>query len=232
LLDAGGLPPADIAANLRDLERINTWLGGARAVLAHTRRILREGTGPVSVLDIACGGGDLLRRLASQAHKCGRDLAGVGLDRNQTVLDYARAHSAHLPGLSWVRGDARQLPFAPRSFDLVLCSTFLHHLPPVAAGTFLQQAAALSRDWLVVTDVVRSSLAYAAFVAFAGLLGAHPVTHCDGAVSLRRAYLPAELTGMATQAGLAEWRVHRHSFARMTLVGRVAPEGSSPCACC
>jgi len=59
------------------------------------------------------------------------------------------------------------------------------------------------------------------------VLGFHPVTRHDGAMSVRRAYSPEELAGFASEAGLSEWRLDRHLFSRMTLAGRVDTEGEA-----
>jgi len=225
LLDQPGLPPEDVAANLADLELVNRRLGGARSVLAHVGPALEGVPAPATarVLDIACGAGDVLRSLAQRTRSEGRAMLGVGVDLNPLVIAYARARAADLPELLWVRANALRLPFAPRSFDLVICSTFLHHLSPEGAVTLLRQARKLSRGWLIAADLGRSRMARLGFPALAWLAGFHPVTRYDGAVSLRRAYTPAELTELARAAGLTNWRVHGHRFSRMTLV--CGPDG-------
>jgi 2-polyprenyl-3-methyl-5-hydroxy-6-metoxy-1,4-benzoquinol methylase len=216
-LDEGRLSAAEVAANLRDLALINRFMGGAHSVLAHLPRVLprRE---PLQVLDIACGAGDVLRALARELRRRGRRLSAVGVDANPHVLAHARTNSSDLPEVHWVRADARRLPFPPRTFDLVVCSTFLHHLSPAEAPAFLRRAASLSRGWLLVADLTRSSSAAAGFALLAPLLRFSPVTRHDGAASLRRAYRPSELRAFATQAGLHHGRVVTHAFSRMALV--------------
>ncbi len=94
-LDQGLLRPSEIEANLEDLAFVNRHLGGARAVLAHVRSAFDE-LGPgarLSLLDVACGGGDLLRTLAREARRQEVSLMGVGVDLNGAVLGYARAAS-------------------------------------------------------------------------------------------------------------------------------------------
>jgi len=219
-LDERRLSAAEVVANLHDLERVNRLLGGARSVLAHVPRAL-EGLAqgrPVRVLDIACGAGDVLSAVALVVKRRGLVIKGVGVDVNPDVLAYARRISRHLPELRWVCADARLLPFPPRSFDLVVCATFLHHLSPVEAPVFLHRAASLSRGGLIVADLIRSAPAAAGFALVARLLRFSPVTRHDGAVSLRRAYQPTELREFARAAGLRDGRVSKHPFNRMTLV--------------
>ena len=118
-LDRPGLSPREIAANLRDFERVNRWLGGARSVLAHMAPVFDAAAGrPLRALDIACGAGDLLRALAHRARRRGVKLAGVGVDANPVVIACARAAAQGFAALTWVQADALNLPFAPGSFDL------------------------------------------------------------------------------------------------------------------
>ncbi len=143
---------------------------------------------------------------------------GVGVDLNAKVLGYARAASRDFPELRWVRAQALELSFARGSFDVVMCSSFIHHLGPESAAAFLRQATALARRRLIAADLQRSVLAQVAFRAIAWLAGLHPATKHDGTASLRRAYVPEELADIACSAGLTGCRVYQHPFCRMTLV--------------
>ena len=222
-LEQGRLSRPEVVRNLRDMEVVNRHLGGTRSVLAHLRPVfasLRPGD-PATVVDVASGGGDLLRAITRAARARGVRLRAIGLDLHPEALRYARSHSRHYPELTWIRGTSDQLPFPPRSFDLVLCSCFLHHLSPERATEFLRGAADISRGWVIAADLVRSRTAYLAFRAVAPIPGLHPVTRHDGAVSIQRAYSPKEVAAFAAAAGLSGWRLQRHPFARMTLTSRV-----------
>jgi cyclopropane fatty-acyl-phospholipid synthase-like methyltransferase len=71
------------------------------------------------VLDVGCGKGWMLRRLASRF-----DIRATGLEINRTFAAEARAQSA-AQGLSGrieiVQGDAMDYRAEPASFDLVMC---------------------------------------------------------------------------------------------------------------
>ena len=72
------------------------------------------------VLDLGCGSGYLNRKNAPA------DFRIYGLDLSNAYLAIARqqAHSD-----VFIQGDALQLPFKDQSFDLVICSEVLEHLP-------------------------------------------------------------------------------------------------------
>lgn len=88
---------------------------------------------PESILDAGCGEGELLRRgLLSIAQT-------VSLDRSREALAEIRTHTPHCHP---VCGSVLQLPFAPASFDAVVCLEVLEHLedPAVAVRELLRVA--------------------------------------------------------------------------------------------
>jgi len=77
------------------------------------------------VLDLGCGEGRHLHGLAMHD-----DILAVGLDRNISDLETARAKWAELFSrpLRLTAGDAYALPFPDEHFDAVICSEVLEHL--------------------------------------------------------------------------------------------------------
>ncbi|MBX6768585.1 MAG: methyltransferase domain-containing protein [Actinomadura rubrobrunea] len=74
-----------------------------------------------TVLDVACGPGNVTRALAAGVAEDG---LVVGLDASRTMLEQAVAHTRPSPGrtaVGYVRGNAVDLPFRDASFDAVCC---------------------------------------------------------------------------------------------------------------
>jgi ubiquinone/menaquinone biosynthesis C-methylase UbiE len=80
------------------------------------------------VLDLGCGTGRLLQRLA----KSFPQLYGVGLDASPEMLRQARQKSRrYAPRLIYIEGDAVHLPTATAQFDAVFNTiSFLHYPQP------------------------------------------------------------------------------------------------------
>ena len=80
-----------------------------------------------TLLDIACGPGIHSRPYARQVPYGGV----VGLDLSMPMLIYAsaRAQSEGIENLIFVHGDAHDLPFHDREFDVVSCCGALHLFP-------------------------------------------------------------------------------------------------------
>ena len=77
----------------------------------------------------------------------------VGLDRSYPFVAYA-AHTD--PTGFHLVADAVRIPFADHSFDVVLLSYLLHHLPPDTVPAVLREASRVARAYLVITDHLQS----------------------------------------------------------------------------
>src|SRR5438874_463839 len=88
-MDQPGLDPAQHARALRGLARINWWSrsGGILwpALLAEARA-----AGPLRVLDLATGAGDVPIRLSRRARSAGINLCIEGCDVSAVAVEYAR----------------------------------------------------------------------------------------------------------------------------------------------
>jgi SAM-dependent methyltransferase len=199
LLDSAS--DAEAGENLRDLALIDRWLGGRRALRAAVRGL--PGAPPAAVLDVGAAFGS-----------AANSISGASV----TSLDLHWRHLRLAPPPRLV-ADAFQLPFAAASFDVVVCSLFLHHFPDDRAVELLRAFARVARRAVVVIDLERNWLAER-FLPWTRLLFRwSPITLHDGPVSVRAAFTPEELAALARRAGLERIRVRRHPpWFRISLV--------------
>jgi SAM-dependent methyltransferase len=223
-LDLGRGTPADVAANLAEMARLNRWLGGQSALGRHLYPRLECAPRESRVLDLGTGGADGAGAIARWARARGLAPRVTGLDWAARNLAVARAGAAGSAGVALLQADARQLPLAPKSVDFVVSNLLLHHFPPAAARSLLAAAFAAARRSLVFCDLVRGRLPLLAFRLVQPALARHPFTRHDGQLSIRRAYTPAELRALAAEAGLASARVHVHWPWRVALVADREPD--------
>lgn len=219
-MDESGADPVQLARSLRDLGRVNRWLGGTRTVLRHLAGMLRRlPPGEYRVLDVATGLADVPLALTRHARRTGQRLRIVGVDFHAETLRLARDHVRHEPAVSLVRADARALPFAAGGFHFALCSTALHHFGREEAVQVLRELGRVATLGVVVNDLRRSrSALWGAQLLAATLWRRSPMTRHDGPLSVQGAFTAAELRTMAEAAGLAGAKVTHHPMFRVALV--------------
>lgn len=75
------------------------------------------------VLDIACGTGEIIFRLA-QTYP---NVKFIGIDLTPEMVELARVKTKQLPNIEIQQGNATKLSFPPNEFIVVICSEAFHH---------------------------------------------------------------------------------------------------------
>jgi SAM-dependent methyltransferase len=219
-------PPAERAASLADIERLNAWLGGHALTLRWVARALaRLPRGrPVWILDVGAGEGGLAARLVEWARRAGLAIRVVALDCDPDSARRARVRVAAYPEIAVVCGDASALPVRPTGVDLVVSVLTLHHLAPTLAAGALGEMARASRLGFVVNDLWRARLALFFVWLATRLLRCHRISRHDGPLSVRRSYSPAEIRSLADRACVRRLTVRCYPWlARVITVGGDGP---------
>jgi SAM-dependent methyltransferase len=185
-----GVSDEEALRSLADIRFVNRWLGN-RGRLADAVRPYLEGSSRPRLLDVGCGSADIPAHLARTAT---RPTMAVGVDIKLLHLQAAPREVRR------VRADVRALPFAPRSFDVVLASLFLHHFDAPEVADVLRGLFALARGALVINDLRRARLPYAFARATFPLLLRSRVSRNDGLLSIRRAFTRDELAAAFAEA--------------------------------
>lgn len=201
LMDDLSRPASEFELAYRELAIINRRLGGIRAI----ERFLPAGRN-LSILDVAAGGCDIGDALV-QSRSC----KVVSLDINPQGLKRTRLTTP-------VVGDGTLLPFPDTTFDAVICSLSFHHLTDAECAQVLREMWRTSRGCVLVNDLHRHAIAYAAIWVLARLFSHSVMVKHDGPASVSRAFRPDDLQEIAKRAGVRA-RVHRSFPFRLVLVG-------------
>lgn len=201
----GPLDMGILAGNLRDLVRINRWLGGTRLSTHAIARLLATAPQPgaVSLLDIGTGAGDIPAALIERFKTQGIPLTVTAVDEREEMLRIAADRVGPRDGLSFqITDGGSRLPFPDDSFDITHCSLLLHHLEPDEAIDLLREAARVGRLGVIVNDLDRATRFWLGAWLLGHLVTRNRYTRHDAPLSVRRAYRPTEVERMATDAGL------------------------------
>jgi len=214
-LDNPDTPSALRERSLRDVQRANALLGGTHAVLAELARLFPTLGERATLLDVGTGLADIPSRAARSARRGGVALTTVAVDEAESLLRASRPRVDASVG-----ADARRLPFADASVDVVTCSQVLHHFPDEEIPVVLRELQRVARRYVVVSDLRRSWVAAAGFWAIAWPLGFHAITRHDGFTSVLRGFTTGELARHVRHATDRAPDVRRHPGFRVTATWR------------
>ncbi len=203
LMDQPGLDEQQHRQALLGLERINRLSLSAGIFWPALARLARRlHPRPCRILDVATGGGDVLRDLGRRARKVGVELQLAGCDISPVALKYAENQS---------RGEGSIIRFfqcdvlrgeLPGEYDAVITSLFLHHLEEEQAVMVLRRMAGAARRMVLVNDLERSPLGFVMAWVGSRLLSRSRIVHVDGPRSVEGAFTLSEALTLAQRAGL------------------------------
>jgi SAM-dependent methyltransferase len=221
-LDGVDLSPVELERYLRDLARFNSGMLGRWIIVSWLRSALQNVSSgePLTLLDVGCGNGDLLRAIRRWARRRSVRLRLLGLDCSRETIRIARAATEAADEIDYRIGDI--FVFKPdMPVDFVVSSLLTHHLSDQSIVEFLRWMEGISRKGWFIYDLQRHAVPYH-FMAVAGAaLRLHPMVVHDGRVSVTRSLTRGEWNERIADAGIAREAVHLHWFLYRLLVGRL-----------
>lgn len=217
-MDDPDLPAAAYEAALRDLERVNRLTRTHAPTLAWLERaaILVPPGRAVSVLDVACGRGDLLRAIAARFARLGRPVRLEGIDLNPRSAEAA----ARLGGaIAYRTGNVFDYRPQPRP-DFIVSSQFTHHLADEDVVRFLAWSEANAVQGWFVSDLHRRRFSYYGFRVLCRAMFWHPIVRLDGTASIARSFRPDEWRALLRRARIRGAEITTHMPSRLC-VGRL-----------
>jgi ubiquinone/menaquinone biosynthesis C-methylase UbiE len=216
LLD-GDLDPRILRANLRDLARVNRWLGGTRLSWRALRPLLGESAAEFRLLDVGSGLADIPLGLSRMAAAAQLDVDVVATDVRPEIVELARVHVARAGRVHVQPARADGIDAPDASFDIVHCSLVIHHLGRDEAISLLGEMGRVASRAVIVNDLDRARHWWLLAWLLTRVTTLNRYTRHDAPLSVKRAYRPDEVRDMAAAAGLREvarhWAWPRYRYA-------------------
>lgn len=180
---------------LTDLKVVNKWLGGNAITLDGMEQLLGDFSKnkPLTILDVGCGDGEMLRQCARWGAKHQIKLKVIGIDANPHILKEAMTRSQHLENSSFkvmdVFSENEELP----KFDIAMCTLFAHHFSEAEIIELLKKLSLKAKVGVVINDLHRSRWAFWLFRIFGFVFLRTKIAKHDGLVSVARGFKKKEL---------------------------------------
>ncbi|MFI4981646.1 MAG: methyltransferase domain-containing protein [Nevskiales bacterium] len=189
----------DYARCLGDLARVNVVTLTYRPTLAWLARETR-GLTSFSLLDVACGHGDMLRRIRRWCVRRGIEARLEGIDLNPWSMRAARGATPADAAITWRTGDV----FACQAtYDFIVSSQFAHHLTDDDVVRFIRWMETHAVHGWFIGDLHRHWFPYYGFGLLAWVAGWHRFIRGDGRISIARSFVPADWRRLTEAAGLS-----------------------------
>ena len=184
------------------IAQINRYLGGNKLTLSGLKEVLPGlSTEKVyTIVDLGCGNGDMLRKIADFGKKKGIQFKLIGVDANKTTSQYAKVLSEKYDNIEFHHLDVFSKDFAEMEYDIALSTLFLHHFGDDKAVHLVKQLMKRASIGVIVNDLHRNRIAYYLFSIIATIVG-NPMVKKDGLISILRGYKRIDLEKYAEQVG-------------------------------
>ena len=173
---------------------INKRLGGNQATISGLHSLLKTESknAVISIVDLGCGSGDMLRAVADFGRRNNFAFKLTGIDANDYTVNYARKLSANYPEISYIKMDILSDEFSGITFDIAITTLFLHHFTNQQIENLLIPVVERVRIGVIINDLHRSRTAYYLFKAVSFFIK-NAMVKTDGAISVLRGFKKNEL---------------------------------------
>ncbi len=199
-----------VTQTLHELDVINRWLGGNAVTFSAIRKMLKAHGQPddtVSIADLGCGSGNMLRRLAAYGRSVGIPMKLIGIDANPNIIAYAREQSTDYPELTFEAMNVLSPEFAALQYDIIAGTLFFHHFDDATLEKLLPQLVRQSRIGVVINDIHRHPIAYHSIRLLTRLFSRSAMVRYDAPLSVRRSFRRADWERLLDHAGLSTYQM-------------------------
>ncbi len=208
ILDDFELQGNDLAQNLRELQLVNSNLGGYSLVKEGVEQIIeKKGLAQqVRIVDIGCGGGDSLRELSKWSAKKNFNLELTGIDANANAIAFAEDQSTNYPEIKFRQLNIFSKEFKALEYDIIMFNLFVHHFEEDQIISFLKVCRE-KQAVVLINDLQRSAVAYTLFRFSSRVFDFSRISRHDGLLSIRKAFTRKDLKELMIASGFTEFSI-------------------------
>lgn len=194
-----------VEQTLRELDVINRLLGGNAVTLSGVKEMIRNRKSSdhaITVVDLGCGSGYLLRQLADYGRRNKVPMQLTGIDANPFITDFARNQCRAYSEIRIETQNVFAADFAHQHFDIVVGTLFFHHFDNDTLSSLLPQLVRQSRIGVLINDIHRHPLAYHSIRLLTRWFSSSPMVRFDAPLSVRRAFAREDWNRIFSNGGL------------------------------
>ena len=201
----------ELNQTLRELKTINRWLGGNYVTTSGLAKIFRSyPQDSYSVVDIGCGGGDMIRVMDDWAKSLKKPIKFTGIDANRNIIELAAVRLADLPKVTWNVQNVFDNEFSEEKVDISTCTLFTHHFTDSELVTLLNSLRAKSRLGIVINDLHRHPFAYYSIRWLTRVFSKSKMVQHDACLSVLRSFSRSDWERILQSAEIENFEISWH----------------------
>jgi ubiquinone/menaquinone biosynthesis C-methylase UbiE len=208
-MDQPDVAEHEIQQALRELETVNTRLGGYSVIL-HALNKLQLPKETIKIADFGCGGGDVLRVIANWAKAKGIEGKLTGIDWNKAMTEYATKKSKQYHNIQYKTQSVFDDALLNDKVHIATASLFCHHFEKEALVDLLQRMYKMSTVAVIINDLHRHWLAYYSIKYITAVFSKTYLVKYDAPLSVARAFSRNDWEEILTAVGITnytlQWR--------------------------
>ncbi|HEY5369006.1 MAG TPA: methyltransferase domain-containing protein [Hanamia sp.] len=205
ILDQKNIPFADIALNMKELDWINSRLGGHAITIAGFRELVKSQKS-ISVCEIGCGGGDNLNALYQFCIKNNITAKFVGIDINKECVAFAKEKSL-IKNAEFILDDYKNVHFEKEKPDIIFSSLFCHHFSDNQLKEMVKWMKENSTIGFFINDLHRHPVAYHFIKMATNFFSKSYLVKNDASISVLRGFKKDEWRNILENAGIKNYSI-------------------------
>lgn len=205
-MDDPAAPQKEVQQALKELEVINHWLGGYNVILDALNKVSVQKK-QLSIMDLGCGGGDMLCAIATWAKKRKLDVSLVGVDWNPLMTAYAQERSKAFPNISYRTLSVWDDALLDEKTDITMNSLFCHHFDDKELVKLVERMYVLAAHAVIINDIHRHWFAYHSIRWITSVFSRTYLVKYDAPLSVARSLRRNEWELVMQRAGIKDYSI-------------------------
>ena len=195
IMDDFEMTGSELESALIKIAKINQLLGGNKITINGIEHLIKsiDKEKEISIIDLGCGNGDMLRKIADFGIENNLNFKLTGIDANQFTIDCAKKLSVSYPNIKFEKENIFNAEFENYQPDIFLCTLTIHHFSEEEILKLLKKLYQNSSIGIIINDLHRNIFAYRLFQVLCLIFMLKNMTKHDGLTSILRGFKKQEL---------------------------------------
>lgn len=205
LLDADDIPFPAIAQTMRELNTINTLLGGHAITIDGFKQLAKDKK-EITVCEIGCGGGDNLVAIVQYCQENKIKIHCIGIDYNKECIAFANQNLYLKAHTEFICSDYATVHFQNKP-DIIFSSLFCHHFTDEQLVFQLKWMKLHANVGFFINDLQRHWLAYYLIHILTQLFSKSYLVKNDASLSVARGFKKLDWQSLFAKAEIPQLHI-------------------------